>query len=264
MRHLAGIGIAAALFATPAFADDLPAPTPVEAWSLERIVSIGREIHRHDIAAWVATDALFEQTGGVPPDLGGWIVTPQDDGLVVRFIRIEGENFRPGWDILVLNGEAGSVVTATDTAFSDEEQAQFQARQTAIANIGSLRCSNRMNTVVLKDPDSEGWLVWLLAATTENNVIPVGGHYRFRISADGRTMLMRDQLSNSCLTLSTQPEDGGSPVGLVMTQIVSDTPVETHVFLSLLHGMTLYVATAGDLYRVAGDRITVQDLPPRP
>lgn len=254
MRHLTVcLTIAAVLAGTPVLADELSAPNSIEAWSLERIAELGREIYHHDIAAWVATDVLLEGTDGVPPpDLRGWIVTPQDDGLVVRFLRLDGEVLRPGWDVLVQNGVAGSLVVATDTVLSDEDQARFQARQTAIANLGALQCTSSFNSVVLEDPDGEGWLVWLLAATTEAGVIPVGGHYRFRLTADGRNIMMRDQLSNGCLNMRPEAE----AVGIVVTHMLSDTPVETHVFLSLINGMALYVAAGDFIYAVEGDRIS--------
>ena len=263
MNRTLVLAVAIALIWGQASAQSTPEPVQVEAWPLERISFLGREIYRHDIAAWVATDQLLESAGGTPPsDLRGWIVRPHDDGLMVRFLRIEDEIVRPGWDVVVHNGEAGPVAAPAQSVLSDEEQAQFQARETAISNLGPLRCSNSVNTVVLRDPASDEWLVWLLAATTEPNTIPVGGHYRFRISADGRTVVTRDQLSTGCLTL--EPPDDGSSVAFFMTQIVSDTPVETHVFLSLLNGVPLYVAAADKLYMVAGDQIAVQDMPSEP
>lgn len=255
MRRLAvALILGSVLSGSSAVAGNQAEPVPVEAWSLERIADLGREIHRHDVAAWVGTDAFLEHVGGTPPsDLRGWIVTPDDNGLKVRFLRLDGDSLRAGWDVLVTDGRAGPVVTPTDGALSEEEQARFLARQTAAANIGALRCSARMNAVVLPDPDSDAWLVWLLASTTEAGLIPFGGHYRFRISADGRNVLMRDQLSTSCLTMRDQPD----AVGMVTNQIVSDTPVETHVFLSLANRKTFYVSAGDRIFAVEGDRIRV-------
>lgn len=265
MRRLAAVSlmIGAVLFGPAIMAQDRPPPVPVEAWSLERVAHLGREIYRHDIAAWVATDVVLAFADGAPPpDMRGWIVTPQGDDLLVRFVREDGETVRAGLDVLVTDGVAGPVTDASEGVLSAEEHAQFRARQTAIANLGELRCTASMNTIVLPDPDSDGWLVWLLAATTEWGVIPVGGHYRFRISADGETLLMRDQLSNGCLNLRPPPAQDDSTVGVFVTHMVSETPVETHVFLSLLNGVMLYVMTEDKLFAVAGDTITMSDLPP--
>jgi hypothetical protein len=41
----------------------------------------------------------------------------------------------------------------------------------------------------------------------------------------------------------------------VITHIISETPIETHVFVSLLHKVPVYVGTARGVWRVEGDRI---------
>ena len=91
----------------------------------------------------------------------------------------------------------GRVMTA-------EERARFAARSTALLGITEA-CSQRYNTVVLRDPaGGEGWLVYALAATTEPGLIMVGGHYRFTISADGEEILRGERLSDSCLSEPAQ------------------------------------------------------------
>ena len=93
----------------------------------------------------------------------------------------------------------------------------------------------------------------MLTSTTDANVVPVGGHYRFTISADGLTVLHRDQLSNSCLAMrKDEAGPGAQTVALTVSQIVSQTPVETHVFLSLQNRMSIYVVVGRKLYEVNG------------
>lgn len=231
-----------------------PAPVPIAEWPLLKISAMGLEIYRQDVAAWVATDALMARfAGSRPAGLGGWIVVPEGEDQRVRFVIRDGEAVRPGWDVLVRNGRAGAVEAATDRVLSDEELARFQARQTAAANIGRLRCGPNMNSVVADDPDSDGWLVWLLTSTTDANIVPVGGHYRFTVSADGMTVLQRDQLSNGCLAMpKTPPSPGAQTTSLFINQIVSQTPVETHVFLSLQNRLPIYVGVADKVFEVNG------------
>lgn len=250
--------LAAALLAVaapPAAAQRAPDPVPIEEWSLEKVSKMGQEIYRHDVAAWVATDALLASFGAAPPPAGmaGWIVVEDGDALKVRFLRQEADALKSAFDIIVRDGRAGPV-EAVNGPLSAEESAQFLARQTAIANIGRLRCSRQMNTVVLADPDSDDWLVWLLTPM-ENDRIPIGGHYRFRISADGRTMLRRDQLSNGCFFAERPPEVQRDEAMLFYTQIVSKGPVETHVFLSIQNQLTLVIAAGDRFYSVGGARI---------
>ncbi|WP_420478623.1 hypothetical protein [Brevundimonas sp. FT23028] len=242
----------------PAHAQErAPDPIPVEEWSQARVIAMGQAIFRRDQAAAVATDALLAHLNGRQPPAGlaGWIVVDQGPDLLVRFVRLEADSVRPAFDIPVRNGRAGAVSPVETGTLSATELAQFRARTTAASNIGRLRCSRQLNAVVLDDPDSDEWLVWLLTATTDANVVPMGGHYRFRISADGSTVIRRDMLTNSCLSLRKADADGRQVVALSMSQIVSSGPVETHVFLSLQNRMPIFVAAGDGLFEVNGAAI---------
>lgn len=238
-----------------AAAQRAPDPVPIEEWSLEKVSAMGQEIYRHDVAAWVATDALLASFGDAAPPAGmvGWIVVDKDDALKVRFLRQDADVLKSAFDIVVRDGRAGAV-EAVDAPLSAEERAQFLARQTAIANIGRLRCAAQMNTVVIDDPDSDEWLVWLLTPMLDDR-IPIGGHYRFRISADGGAMLRRDQLSNGCFFAERPPEIEAETALLFYTQIVSKGPVETHVFLSIQNRLALVIGAGDRFFSVEGPRV---------
>lgn len=258
MRIAALAAILAVAVAAPALAQQAPEPVPIEEWSLEKVSAMGAEIYRHDVAAWVATDALVEYLAGAPPAAGGagWIVVEHGDDLRVRFVLHQDESFISAFDVVVRDGEAGPVEVPVDPTLTAAEIAMVRARITAFQNIGRLRCSRNLNSVVLDDPDSDGWLVWLLTSTTDADVVPMGGHYRFRISADGSTVLRRDMLSNSCLPMQkAPPERGGQVAGLMVSQIVSRGPVETHVFLSLQNRLPIYVAAGDRIFSVEGTQI---------
>lgn len=235
-----------------------PAPTPIAEWSQQKISRMGRAIYRQDVAAGVATDALLAHLGDTPRPEGfaGWIVVEDGDKQLVRFIRNIDGQAHAAFDVEVRDGRAGEVRLA-DGLLPDAQQAIFRERQTATANIGRLRCSPRLNFVALPDPDSDNILVWLLTSTTDSNIVPMGGHYRFTISPDGGNVISRDMLSNSCLNMPRGPASSsqGTPVGLAVTQIVSRGPVETHVFLSLQNRMPIYVAAGERIFEVNGDRI---------
>lgn len=245
---LALIGLLAAGPVQAQQSDAAPEPVPIEEWSLEKVSAMGLAIYRQDVAAWVSTDALMAHLAGAqpPPDMAGWIVVEDGDDQRVRYVRRDDAGvLKAGFDVVVRDGRAGAV-EVVDEVLSQSEVAHFQARQTAIENIGRLRCSQRLNTVVLNDPDSDGWLVWLLTPTPESRAIPIGGHYRFTISADGGTVLRRDQLSNGCFFADRPPPDLRDSL-LFYTQIVSRGPVETHVFLSIQNRLALVIG-AGDRY----------------
>lgn len=231
-------------------------PASVEDWPPARVQQLGRAIYDQDVAAARATDALLARFAGqTPPGLSGWIVVGEGRDQTVRFLSGDAENVQAAYDVRVLDGQAGEVREAADTALPPEQVAMFLARQTAARNIGELRCTPRYNAVVLKDPDGESWLVWLLASTTRADQVVLTGHYRFRISADGRQLQRRDQLSASCLVQDLDPPDGARPAGLVVSHIVSPGPLETHVFTSLLYRTPVYVSAGDRLFAVEGDRI---------
>lgn len=224
---------------------------------------MGAAIWRQDVAAAVATDALLAQSDGqAPAGLIGWIVTPEGDAQRVRFLIGERDAPRPFRDVLVgVDLKAGPVTDASVGELSAEESAQYAARNTAARAIGPLRCAPRYNAVVLKDPDGDGWLVWALASTTRPNVVPMGGHYRFHVSADGKVLEKREQLSTSCLDMDRrQAEQDGQAVGLVTNVVVAPRPLEVHVFLSLQSRLTIYTMTGDKLWAVDGQRIREVDL----
>lgn len=256
MRTAAGF-VAALLVLAPALAgaaQDAP-PTPVEAWPRAKVQRLGQALYDQDIAAARGTDALLARLNGQPPaNLAGWIVVGESRDQTVRFLARDGDRVRAAYDIPVRNGRAGEVAEVADAVLPPEQLAMFRARMTAADNIGPLRCTPRYNAVVLDDPDSDGWLVWLLASTSQPNQLIMTGHYRFRISADGSEVLRRDQLSATCIIQPIDPAQG-QLAALNVSHIVSPEPVETHVFTSLLYRLPVYVVAGDKLYGVEGARI---------
>lgn len=257
MKIVAALASLLGALASPAFGQE-PAldPVPIEEWSTDKVSAMGLAIYHQDVAAWVSTDALLAHLAGAqpPPGMAGWIVVADGEDQRVRYVRRDDTGvLKAAFDVVVRDGRAGAV-EVVDEVLSGTETAHFQARQTAINNIGRLRCSSQLNTVVLDDPDSDAWLVWLLTPTPESRAIPIGGHYRFTISADGGTVLRRDQLSNTCFFAERPPADARDAM-LFYTQSVSQGPVETHVFLSIQNQMTLVIMAGERYFSVGGARI---------
>lgn len=247
--------------ATPTLAETR---TPIRTFDLPQLQRMGVALYRQDLSAWRATDAVAAKV----PDLAaaglkGWLV--EDDGKVakVRFLRDLGRGLEVGYDVEVSAKGVGPVTEPRNRGLTGEERAMFAARQTA-ASFMSGACRPGYNSAVIKDPDGDGWLVWMLAPSPGQGVIPVGGHYRFTISADGSTVEERDALSASCLTIA-QPRlpPGAKTEGMVVSHLVSPTPVETHVFLSLLYRQPMYVTTGkGELWVVGSGQIAPVQLKP--
>jgi hypothetical protein len=110
--------------------------------------------------------------------------------------------------------------------------------------------------VVLDDPDGSGFLVYALAQSKHQIVL--GGHFRVTISADGRKAKRVDALSNTLLISPppTKGSEGQKPIGITMSQVVSNRPLETGVYLSLHDKVIVFVGMMdGKVWSFIGDKI---------
>lgn len=236
------------------------APPPIRALPVPTIEALGREMAVHDAAAWVATDALRPRVADfAKAGLRGWIVVDAPGGKRVRFLRDVGNGLEVGYDIDVTPQLKTTVSEPADRTLTAEEKARFAAWNAAGAALrGQPLCRAGYNHIELKDPEGDGWLVWLLAPMPELGAIPIGGHYRFSVSADGRTVKRRDALGASCMVIPKPDTSKGQPAAAFVTHIVSPTPVETHVFLQLQSRQALYVAAGDHLWSIADGRVADQ------
>lgn len=96
---------------------------------------------------------------------------------------------------------------------------------------------------VLTDPERNGYLVYALATSRNAQDIVVGLHYRVSVSADGRVERV-DPLAWSDLVIRPGQglPSGYHHVGFYCSCMVSNQPVETLVYLTLLHHQPCVVA----------------------
>lgn len=240
-------------------------PTALRKFDQATVERLGRSLHRHDRAAWIATDALLKrfrspQAAGV----AGWIVVEQGDADLVRFVRSVEGRLEAAYDVRVTARGAATVAEPADRTLTATEQAAFSARAAAAGAVAQV-CRPGYNTVVLPDVDGDGWLVWLLAPTPKVGVLPIGGHYRVTVAADGRTVEQADKLFATCLLIDpSQGAPAGAKVAMaVASDVVSEAPQETHVFVQLQSRLTLYVMTArnGLLWKVQNGAISRVERP---
>jgi len=210
------------------------------------IEKLGVAIYDQDIRAATATDLLFAmKIDPAKEGLRGWIVEGDAKAMLVRFIREKDGLFEAFYDVTFEGKEVPVIAEPKNRKLTDAQIAQYKARSLALKNI-KRPASRSYNFVILPDPVGDGFLVYALAATTEPNAVMVGGHYRFTISRNGERLERSDELFRSFMVLSTKPKDlppGATLEALTMTTLVSDMPLETHVYLSLLHRMAFYVGT---------------------
>lgn len=244
---LSGVAHAQPSAGTAAATSKAPAKpvAPIQAYDLPQIEAFGNAIYRQDVAAWLASDALTSKITDLQgAGLKGWLV--EDDGKTarVRFLRDKGAGLEVGYDVVVDSKGAGPLTEPADRKLTDEERLMFSARQAAAA-AQPAACRGGYNAAMVKNPDGDGWIVWLLAPAPAAGAIPVGGHYRIFVAADGKTVRRIDALSASCLLIERPKAADGKPAVAFASHIVSPTPVETHVFLSTLYKLPLAVGTNG-------------------
>jgi hypothetical protein len=224
--------------------------------SLPKLEAVGKTLFEQDRAASLATDRLVESTGQLPDGLRGWVTVPSEQGWRVIFVQERGDTYCSMLNVLV-DADGAGPLRRSDTCepLTADQRAMFLARQTALSAL-RMRCSEAYNTVVLPREGKEGaWAVYLLAATKEVGKVVVGGHVRVLVGDTGSEILDYQQLSNTCLTLDLPSPAAGKPVALVVTHVLDDHPIETHVFLSLLHGLKLYVMTESAMWSVDKGKI---------
>jgi hypothetical protein len=133
----------------------------------------------------------------------------------------------------------------------------FHARQAAIDAMP--RNGQPINPVVLpgESVGAKGIVVYLLAGTKNSGELVFGLHHRALVSEDGTRVLEMTPLAKTALVVRDRDlPAGATPLSSVVSHLVTDWPLETHVFVSLLnHKREVIVVTKRGDWRVVGDRI---------
>ncbi|MBY0401085.1 hypothetical protein K2X89_12380 [Myxococcota bacterium] len=218
----------------------------------------GYDLYLYDIAAARATVEALAEMDLAGTGSRGWIVVPYESGLLVRFIDRAD---RAEVDISVDPYSALTPLVMRDVPpklLSPRERAMWRARQ-LVLDQPFVRCADRYNPVVLPETDAPDspWLVYLLATSDDPHQVVLAGHQKFRVDAEGRTVLEHVPLSRSCLTVSAKAD----PSTYFITHDASSEPVETQVYSSLAHGLTLFVGVVEPRrsWKIDGGRVRAMD-----
>jgi hypothetical protein len=231
--------------------------TDAESREVFKAERLGEELYLQDTIAAKATDMMLRVVGPIKPgELSGWIIVKDGAGNLTRFIKQTGEDINVVYDVRINVKGDGEVRKDNLRPLSKKEAAMFRARQNAM-RVAPKDCVRAYNTAVMEDIESNGWLVYILAATMED-VIVVGGHTRVKVSADGNNVLAVTPLYKSCLTVQRPPADNTNELAAFsVTYLMADVPSEIHVYLSHLHGYPVYVATARGNWLVKNGKISL-------
>ena len=251
---------------------DLPIPSEFRS-HIRKAEGIGGQLYTLDKVAAIATDVVMKRV----PDfrskgVGGYLPLREagDDGrpkdsFVVTFFTADDPP-KTLYEIRIKpNSPAEFEAFDPPRITTDSFASWVRARAAAIAALPAVR--QPLNPILLPAGanDENGVLVYLIAGTSKPNVAVFGQHFRVLIPEDGGTPTYVMPLSRSAIEVPvTGGPDGGKPVGLMVTHLVTDWPLETHVLVSLQWRVPVYVGTRRGVWRVDGDRITlVSDSPPK-
>lgn len=235
----------------------VPCETFSEVPLIEWVENVGRRIYVQDLYVAQAISLLIAH--GVDPDemdALGWITESREDGAVVTFVTGDPEQWRSACVVTFVE-HADPNIILIDRDLTETQSAMFNARQLALDSVDNV-CAEAYSTAVIPRDGQSGWLAYALAATSDPNLILIGGHCRATVSADGRTLLARKSFSRDCLVLRKSSE--GTPQAeaeaYAVGRIPDRVPTEIHVFLNLLYGKPLYVVTADRrLWYIDGGKI---------
>jgi hypothetical protein len=236
---------------------------------------LGRDIYDFDQAAWGSTDALLAAIPD-PSAAGvrGWIVEREPAGTIAIFFGLNGS--KP-YKVFIAHMQGKTVLSSHVMDANDDrnmttlERRMVEARIIALTpdtlkKINFRPCSNALvNSVVLPPATADAPVpVYILTPQSTMASFPIGGHYRVDIAADGSIAASRP-FAKSCIVMdrANMPENSKM---FVLTHLLDPQPTEIHVWLSLVAGLPLAVATlpAGDVWTVANGAIKYQYTLPAP
>jgi len=245
MRIVVAVSAAMLSFMAPnlAFAD------PSQA-TLDQVSLLGRQLAAYDTNAAAATDAGL----ALKPDkdkMGLYLGEAGSDGWTFFFGRLNaahnaflisyeakqnGDHFVASAFTLPAedSGDLASLARAVVAAKADVEAASHPQAQYDIA--------------AMVQPDNTIF-VYVYPAQTSNDVLVYGADWRYQYAADGRTLVERRQLHRTLL----QSPIYANMAAIVHTDVLSNIPVETDVFWSLLRGIPTYVSAGGSTFGIASD-----------
>ena len=228
----------------------------------------GGQMRRHDIAAWLTTDALRD--AGAFEDIQGsgrgWLTHDRDDRIEVRYFRerdFQVDAFaQADLDLATVKAVRARRLEPGDPP-TEDEHALLRARTLAMERDG-LRCSRQINTIIFPftREDRREIRVYVMSAWEGGDFV-FGGHQQVTVSGDGKAVMGGYEHTRACMPMTPPGKknaDGFQEVATMVTHLTSPTPNEFHVFLSLQHRMPIYVTTVSNklLWKVDGGRITLE------
>jgi hypothetical protein len=240
----------------------LPTPTDL-AKEIEQATELGHSIYLQDWASAVGTDIAAEKLNGVNDKVGGYLtVLEADEAGGERAFRVwffsQEDPPRLAYSVRIPFERSAERTFETISPPRSPEPSLavlYRARQAALAAVMPLVQPPNPVVVPAAALGEEGILVEVIAGTVRSKSAVIGKHYRVIVSEDGSRVTKVFPLSKTVMEMPVPTCPGEEKCAMVVSHIVTDAPVETHVFNSLLHHVDIYVSTARGWWRVKGTTI---------
>lgn len=240
-------------------------PPPVDAEQraeMQLAAARGRQLFAIARAGMLATqDMLSRVADPAAAGITGWVAEPEGNAMAVTFYGDSDSGPAAIYRATILGGRAVSretFLTGDRPPLSGVAERMARAR-TASESDEQRACTNQPFNVLAIPPESadDPVHIYRISAPASRTRLPLGGHFRSTVSADG-TVAEERGFSRGCLNVDVGEVPAGSQAGpIAVTHLLDPLPTEIHVFLSLFAGRPLVIA-AGDptrLFMVAGDAI---------
>lgn len=225
--------------------------------------AIGRSIRRHDMAAWLTTDALKEAGvfNSIPGKGRGWLTFEENGDIRVKYFS-EDNGIVSAFAEATLGFEpfgARDAHRLDPASPADEHEQRLLAARELASSQNHLRCTSATyNTVIFESEEySEAQILVFLMPPMEENNAPFGGYQMYRISTDGSRILGDFAQTRGCLNAApgTVEKSDSFPI----THLQSATPTMFHVFMGLQYRKPIIVLTTQNdiLWKVNRGRIEI-------
>lgn len=204
--------------------------TPPTQQELDEISARGHALQEYDQAAWHGTDAVLALKPA-PGEVQRYIARKRGAEWTVYFGRFspDKDKFNVAYEAIPLDSSNGFKAVRIDPATVVDEELNAMARASATAlDAFKDRENGSYNVSVLPAPEGK-LFVYILPATSENNVSLLGGDLRDLVSGDGKTILETRRLHHSILRFENSKTEAAG----FHTAVMDDIPEDTDVFFVL-------------------------------
>ena len=220
-----------------------PVGAEVREFSVPQLEALGRAIYEQNRRTRLASEVMHENYDAEKMGINGWVTEGDSAHLLVRFVHRDATGATAVLDAKFDELLLPEFAPPASPVLTPMQAAQVAARETAEPHLSN-PCEALYDNAVVPDPDGSGFLVYAIAVAKARTDVMIGGHRRFTISADGTTFEHDDALTTSCLSapLDKLRQSDGTK-GVAVRANLSNTPLEIHVYLSLVYKIPLYVVT---------------------